>query len=179
MSLSSGNTNQLVVGSEGGESRTVRQSQSEYFEVCLPNDANLLGNMLGGHVMHLVDLCGAIAGIRHARCTVVTASIDQMTFLHPVRIGELVRLKSQVNRVFRTSMEVGVKVWVENLQSGEIRHTSSAYLTFVALDRAGNRVILPPIVPETEEEKRRFEEAAERRAYRLAFKDKTKSNPNH
>ncbi len=156
--------------------RTVRQSQSEYSEICLPNDANLLGNMLGGHVMHLVDLCGAIAGIRHARCMVVTASIDQMTFLHPIRLGELVRLKSQVNRVFRTSMEVGVKVWVENLQSGEIRHTSSAYLTFVGLDQAGNKVILPPILPETEEEQRRYEEAANRRAYRLAFKDKTRTS---
>jgi acyl-CoA hydrolase len=130
--------------------------------------------MLGGHVMHLVDLCGAIAAMRHARCPVVTASVDQMTFLHPVRLGELVRLRSQVNRVFRTSMEVGVKVWVENLHSGDIRHTSSAYLTFVAVDAAGNRVLLPQILPETEEEKRRFEEAAERRAYRLAFKDKTK-----
>jgi acyl-CoA hydrolase len=154
--------------------RTVRETQSDYYEVCLPNDANLLGNMLGGHVMHLVDLCGAIAAIRHARCTVVTASIDQMTFLHPVHIGELVCLKSQVNRVFRTSMEVGVKVWVETLQTGQLKHTSSAYLTFVALDRTGNRVILPPIVPETDQEKRRFEEAAERRAYRLAFKDRTK-----
>jgi acyl-CoA hydrolase len=156
--------------------RTVSESISEYYEVCLPNDANTLGHMLGGHVMHLVDLCGAIAAIRHARCAVVTASVDQMTFLHPVRIGELVKLKSQVNRVFRTSMEVGVKVWVENLQTGDERHTSSAYLTFVALDQAGNRVVLPPIVPETDEEKRRFDEAAERRAYRLAFKDKTQSS---
>jgi acyl-CoA hydrolase len=152
--------------------RTVRQSQSEYSEICLPNDANLLGNMLGGHVMHLVDLCGAIAGIRHARCMVVTASIDQMTFLHPIRLGELVRLKSQVNRVFRTSMEVGVKVWVENLQSDTLRHTSSAYLTFIGLDKAGGKVILPQILPETDDEKRRYAEAAERRAYRLAFKDK-------
>ena len=157
-------------------SRTVRETQSEYSEICLPNDANLLGNMLGGHVMHLVDLCGAIAAIRHARCTVVTASVDQMSFLHPVHIGELVRLKSQVNRVFRTSMEVGVKVWVENLVDGKVRHTSSAYLTFVALDRAGNRVVLPPVIPETEEERRRFEEAAQRRAYRLACKAKTREN---
>ncbi len=172
-------TSQLLVDSDSpGKVRTVRQSQSEYFEVCLPNDANLLGNMLGGHVMHLVDLCGAIAGMRHARCTVVTASIDQMTFLHPIHLGELVRLKSQVNRVFRTSMEVGVKVWVENLRTTELRHTSSAYLTFVGLDEAGNRVLLPQIVPETEEEKRRFEQAAERRAYRLAFKDRTKKNPD-
>ncbi len=156
------------------QTHTVRETASDYAEVCLPNDANLLGNMLGGHVMHLVDLCGAIAAMRHARCTVVTASIDQMTFLHPIHIGELVRLKSQVNRVFRTSMEVGVKVWVENLQSATLKHTSSAYLTFVALDRAGNRVILPQIVPETEDEKRRFEEAAKRREYRLACKDRTK-----
>jgi acyl-CoA hydrolase len=171
--MNSSDTNPSV-GETGGDTvRTVRETQSEYFEVCLPNDANLLGNMLGGHVMHLVDLCGAIAAMRHARCTVVTASIDQMTFLHPVHVGELVNLKSQVNRVFRTSMEVGVKVWVENLQSGKLQHTSSAYLTFVALDREGNRVALPPIAPETPEEKRRFEQAAERRAYRLAFKDRT------
>ncbi|HEX7363058.1 MAG TPA: acyl-CoA thioesterase [Bryobacteraceae bacterium] len=154
--------------------RKVRESQSEYSEICLPNDANMLGDMLGGHVMHLVDVCGAIAAMRHARCPVVTASIDQMTFLHPVHIGELVRLKSQVNRVFRTSMEVGVKVWVENLQTAQTRHTSSAYLTFVAIDQAGNRVLLPQIEPESAEETRRWEEAAERREYRLAFKDKTK-----
>ncbi len=167
----------LVVdpGTAGGV-RTVQQTQSDYAEICLPNDANTLGNMLGGHVMHLVDLCGAIAAMRHARCAVVTASVDQMTFLHPIRIGELVRLKSQVNRVFRTSMEVGVKVWVENLQSPSLRHTSSAYLTFVALDNAGNRVVLPAVVPETEDEERRFHEAAERRAYRLACKDKARNS---
>jgi acyl-CoA hydrolase len=156
--------------------RSVEETRSEYSEICLPNYTNMLGNMLGGHVMHLVDLCGAIAAMRHARCAVVTASIDQMTFLHPIHIGELVRLKSQVNRVFRTSMEVGVKVWVENLQTAEIRHTSSAYLTFVALDSAGNRVVLPQIVPSSEEQ-RRFEEAAERRAYRLAQKARTKNSP--
>jgi acyl-CoA hydrolase len=154
--------------------RTVRESRSDYSEICLPNSTNLLGNMLGGHVMHLVDLCGALAGMRHARGTVVTASVDQMTFLHPVHLGDLVLLKSQVNRVFRTSMEVGVKVWVENLHTTELRHMSSAYLTFVALDRAGNRVVLPPVIPETDEEKRRYNEAAERRAYRLALKDKAR-----
>jgi acyl-CoA hydrolase len=155
--------------------RTVRETQSEYAEICLPNYTNMLGNMLGGHVMHLVDLCGAIAAMRHARCAVVTASIDQMTFLHPIHIGELVRLKSQVNRVFRTSMEVGVKVWVENLQTTAIRHTSSAYLTFVALDAANNKVLLPPIEAQTEDDQRRYLQAAERRAYRLAQKDRTKS----
>jgi acyl-CoA hydrolase len=162
--------------SDANEIRTVQQSQSEYFEICLPSSTNTLGTMLGGHVMHLVDLCGAIAGIRHARAAVVTASIDQMTFLYPIHIGDLVKLKSQVNRVFRTSMEVGVKLWVENLKTGQVRHTCSAYLTFVALDEWGNRIALPPIVPETPEEKRRYEEAAERRAYRLALKAKAKEN---
>lgn len=165
-------TKRVVDPGVTGAVRTVRETQSDYAEICLPNDANTLGNMLGGHVMHLVDLCGAIAAMRHARGPVVTASVDQMTFLHPIRVGELVRLKSQVNRVFRTSMEVGVKVWIENLQLSSLLHTSSAYLTFVALDSAGNRVVLPPAIPESEEEKRRYEEAAERRAYRLASKDK-------
>jgi acyl-CoA hydrolase len=128
-------------------------------------------------VMHLVDLCGAIAATRHARGPVVTASIDQMTFLHPVRLGELVLLRSQVNRVFRSSMEVGVKVWVENLQTHEVKHTSSAYLTFVAIDRQGGRVVLPQIHPETEEDFRRYEQAAARREYRLAFRQRTASRP--
>jgi acyl-CoA hydrolase len=157
--------------------RTVAQTRSEYAEICLPNDTNMLGNMLGGHVMHLVDLCGAIAAMRHARGVVVTASVDQMTFLHPINIGELVRLESQVNRVFRTSMEVGVKVWVENLQTRQLRHNSSAYLTFVALDPAGKRVVLPQVVPTTDDDRRRFEEAADRRAYRLARKEKTAAKP--
>lgn len=162
-----------------GTGRTVSDSRSEYYEICLPNDTNMLGNMLGGHVMHLVDLCGAIAAMRHAGRPVVTASVDQMTFLQPIHVGELVRLKSQVNRVFRTSMEVGVKVWVENLLTGEVKHTSSAYLTFVAVDEKGQRVTVPAILPETEEEQRRFEQAASRRAYRLAIKAKTAEEPQH
>jgi acyl-CoA hydrolase len=148
--------------------RPVRESVSEYSEIALPNDANPLGNLLGGRVMHLVDLAGAIAASRHSRLPVVTASVDYMTFLHPVHIGQLVMLKSQVNRVFRTSMEVGVKVWVEDLHSGERRHTSSAYLTFVALGPNNQRVPVPPVLPETEEERRRYEEAGARREWRLA-----------
>ena len=128
--------------------RSVQETRSEYSEICLPNYTNMLGNMLGGHVMHLVDLFGAIAAMRHARCAVVTASIDQMTFLHPIHIGELVRLKSQVNRVFRTSMEVGVKVWVENLQTTEIRHTSSACssVRFIYGCTDGVSILLFPII---------------------------------
>ena len=153
--------------------RFVRESVSEYSEFALPNDANTLGNVLGGKVMHLVDLAGALAAARHARCAVVTASIDSMTFLHPIQIGQLIVLRSSVNRVFRTSMEVGVRVEVENLATGEIKHTSSAYLTFVALDKSGRRIVLPSVVPETGEEKRRYQEAEERRAYRLAMREKS------
>jgi acyl-CoA hydrolase len=152
--------------------RFVRESISEYSEFALPNDANTLGNVLGGKVMHLVDLAAALAAVRHSRCSVVTASVDHMSFLHPIHIGQLIVLRSSVNRVFRTSMEVGVRVEVENLVSGEIQHTSSAYLTFVALDKSGRRVAIPPVIPETEYEKRRYEDAEERRAYRLALREK-------
>jgi acyl-CoA hydrolase len=154
--------------------RPVRESASEYSEIALPNDANPLGNLLGGRVMHLVDMAGALAATRHARSPVVTASVDHMTFLHPVHIGELVILKSAVNRAFRTSMEVGVKVWVENLRTGERRHTSSAYLTFVALDDQGHPREIEPVVPETPEEQRRYEKAGSRREYRLALRSQGK-----
>ena len=154
--------------------KAVRESISEYSELALPNDANGLGNVLGGKVMHLVDLAAALAALRHARRPVVTASVDHMNFLHPVKIGQLILLKSSVNRVFRSSMEIGVKVWVEDLQTGAVRHTSSAYLTFVALDPNGQTVAIPPVIPETEDEKRRYEEAARRRDYRLEMRRKGK-----
>ena len=148
----------------------MRDSKAEYSELAMPNDANPLGSLFGGKVMALVDLAGSIAAARHARCSVVTASVDNMNFLYPVRIGELVTCYSQVNRVFKTSMEVGVKVFVENLKTGEIRHTSSAYLTFVALGSDGQRVVLPPVIPATDDEKRRFEDALMRREFRLELK---------
>jgi acyl-CoA hydrolase len=154
--------------------KAVRESISEYSELALPNDANGLGNVLGGKVMHLVDLAAALAALRHARRPVVTASVDHMNFLHPVKIGQLMLLRSSVNRVFRSSMEIGVKVWVEDLQTGAVRHTSSAYLTFVALDATGQTVPIPPVIPETEDEKRRYEEAARRRDYRLEMRRKVK-----
>jgi acyl-CoA hydrolase len=150
------------------QGKPVRESASEYSELALPNDANGLGNVLGGKVMHLVDLAGAMAAMRHARRPVVTASIDHMNFLCPIHIGQLIILWSAVNRVFHTSMEVGVKVVVEDLLSGERRHTSSAYLTFVALDEKGKPVEIPSAIPETSEELRRYQEAGKRREYRLA-----------
>jgi len=154
------------------EGSPVSASYSDYTELALMNDANSLGNLLGGKVMHLVDLAGAMAAMRHSRRAVVTASVDQMSFLHPVRIGQWVRLRSAVNRVFRTSMEVGVKVWVEDLIKGEMMHTSSAYLTFVALDAAGHPVEVRPVIPEADVEIRRFQEAGLRRDYRLSVRKK-------
>ena len=157
------------------EGKPVRESVSEYCELALPTDANGLGNVLGGKVMHLVDLAGAMAAMRHARTPVVTASVDSLHFLHPVHISELMILRSSVNRVFRTSMEVGVKVETENLITGRILHTCSAYLTFVALGEDRRATAIPPVIPETEEEKRRYREAGERREYRLALRVRSKT----
>jgi len=148
--------------------RPVRESASEMAEIVLPNDANVLNALLGGRLMHWIDLAGAMAAHRHSRQHVVTASIDHLDFLVPVRVGDFVILRSSVNRVFHTSMEVGVKVWVENYRAEESRHVSSAYLTFVAVDVNGNRLPVPPVIPETEEEKRRYGGAARRREIRRA-----------
>jgi len=152
------------------DGKPVRESISEYSELALPNDTNGLGNVLGGKVMHLVDLAAAMAALRHARKPVVTASVDSLNFIHPVRIGQLIVLRSSVNRAFRTSMEIGVHVETENLLTGEKLHTCSAYLTFVALDENKRPTAVPPVIPETEEEKRRYHEAGQRREYRLALR---------
>jgi acyl-CoA hydrolase len=157
------------------EGKAVRESASEYLELALPNDANGLGNVLGGKVMHLVDLAAAMAGMRHARQTIVTASVDSLHFLHPVHLGELIILRSSVNRVFRSSMEIGVKVMTEKLLTGERLHTCSAYLTFVAVDREGRAMAVPPVIPETEDEIRRYRQAGERREYRLAMRNRLKA----
>jgi acyl-CoA hydrolase len=157
------------------EGKPVRESQSEYSELALPIDANGLGNVLGGKVMHLVDLAGAMAAIRHARRQTVTAAVDSLHFLHPVHIGQLIILRSSVNRVFRTSMEVGVYVQTENLLTGVRLHTCSAYLTFVALDENGKATQVAPVIPETEDEKRRYREAGERREYRLALRSRQRA----
>ncbi|HEY4046650.1 MAG TPA: acyl-CoA thioesterase [Acidobacteriaceae bacterium] len=146
--------------------RRVSDSRSEMTEIVLPNDTNTLGNLLGGRLMHFIDLVGAMAAYRHARSHVVTASIDHIDFIAPVHVGDLLILKSTLNRAFRTSMEVGVKVWVENTIAGTMRHAASAYLTFVAVDSQGRRVPVPPLAPETEDDKRRYEDAGRRREHR-------------
>jgi acyl-CoA hydrolase len=150
--------------------RAVSESLSHISEMALPNDANPLGNLIGGRVMHLVDIAGAIAASRHSRRPVVTASVDYMNFLHPIRIGQMVSLNSSVNRVFNTSMEVGVKVCVEDLITGEVKHTSTAYLTFVALGEDGKPMPVAQAIPQTEEEIRRWREAGQRREWRLTMR---------
>ncbi len=154
--------------------RPVRESQSEMAEVVLPNDANPLGSLLGGRLMHFIDLAGAMAAHRHARSYVVTASMDHIDFLAPVQVGDLLLLRSSVNRAFRTSMEVGVKCFVENYIAGTTRHIASAFLTFVAVDGSGKHLPVPPVIPETDEEKRRYEDALRRRRIREQERNRQK-----
>lgn len=149
------------------EPRPVRRSRVEMTEMVLPNDANVHGSVLGGRVMHLMDMCGAIAANRHSGSGVVTALVDEIEFLHPVAVGQILVLMGSVNFASRTSMEVGVKVWSEDPRTGERKHTSSAYLTFVAVDAKGRPVDVPPVLPESEEEKRRYGQAERRREARL------------
>lgn len=155
------------------KAKPISASRSEMAEVVLPAETNLLGKLLGGHVMHLVDVVAAMAASRHANSYVVTASVDYIDFRNPINLGEIVILKAQVNRVFQTSMEVGVKVFSENALTGERKHTTTAYVTFVALDantRAPKPV--PPLILKTAEEKRRWRDAGERRKARLAMRYK-------
>ena len=146
--------------------RPVRESQSERSEIIFPGDANALGNLFGGRLMQFIDLVGAMAASRHARAITVTASMDHLDFVAPVKVGDLLILKSSVNRAFRTSMEVGVKAMVEDVRAQRLRHVSSAYLTFVAVDTTGQRIEVPQVLPETEHQQRRFEDAGRRREMR-------------
>jgi acyl-CoA hydrolase len=148
-------------------------------ELVLPNDANPLGAILGGKVMHLIDMAAAIAAQRHCRRPVVTASIDRVDFHHQVRVGQLMILQASVNHAAQTSMEVGVKVHSEDPQTGDRLHTASAYATFVALGPSGRPTPVPPVRPETEEEGRRFREAEARRGIRLAEREQRRARLRH
>lgn len=150
------------------ETRPVSASRVEMTEIVMPNDANPLGNVMGGRIMHWVDICAAVAAGRHARTPVVTASVDQIDFHRPVPVGGVVILLASVNFAGRTSMEVGVKVLCEARATGDRDHIASAYLTFVSLDpTACTPRPVPAIAPETDDERRRFEAARQRRENRL------------
>ena len=142
-------------------------SETEMVQVVLPNDANPLGYILGGTVMHLIDMAGAIAAHRHSRAPMVTAAVDGLQFLHPIRIGDLIILNARVNAAWNTSLEVEVEVFSEQTLTGKRQMTSRAYLTFVTVDRDGRRVSIPGLVLETDQDRRRAAEAEKRRAQRL------------
>src|SRR6201995_1432123 len=152
--------------SEEQQARPVSDSQWERAEAIFPADSNALGTLFGGRLMQFIDLVGAMAASRHARAFTVTASMDHLDFVAPVKVGDLLILKSSVNRAFRTSMEVGVKAMVEDIREGRFRHVSSAYLTFVAVDATGKGIEVPQVIPETEHQRRRYEDAGRRREMR-------------
>ena len=142
--------------------KTVKDTHVIMHELILPNDTNLLGNVLGGRGMHLMDMCAAMSAYKHARTAVVTASVDQMDFLAPAKMGDIMILKSSVNYTGKSSMEIGVRIESENPKTGDMYHTSSAYLTFVSLNDNGKPQGVPMVTPETDVEKRRFDEGEQR-----------------
>ena len=141
-------------------------------ELVLPNHTNQLGKLLGGQLMHWIDICAALSAAKHSNHICVTASVDRIDFHHPINLGDAVTLYASVNRTFNTSMEVGVKVFAESFLKGTRIHTNSAYLTFVSVDQNGRPVKANEIIPDTEDEKRRFEGALNRRENRLQSRKK-------
>jgi acyl-CoA hydrolase len=153
------------------------ESQTEMVQVVLPNDANPLGYILGGTVMHLIDIAGAIAGHRHTRSLLVTAAVDGLQFLHPIKVGDLIILRSRVTAAWSTSLEVEVEVFSEETLTGLRRMTSLAYLTFVAVDRQSHRLPIPGLILETKEDERRAAEAEVRRGERLKARKALEGRP--
>jgi acyl-CoA hydrolase len=153
-----------------------RDSRVTMTEIVLPSHANALGTIFGGKIMEWIDIAGAIAAGRHARRVVVTASIDALHFVNPVKVGQVVQIQASVNFAGRTSMEAGVRVDAENPVTGENTHTATAYLTFVALDEHGKPTSVPPIVPATPEDKRRYQSAMSRRESRVRLAEELKKH---
>ncbi len=149
------------------ERKTVSQSYCEVNEIVLPNHTNSLGNMMGGRLLYLMDICAAISAQRHTNRVCVTAAVDSVKFQSPIKEGEIVVIKGQVNRTFRTSMEVELNVWAENPIAQTCRKCNQAFFTFVAVDEQDKPVEAPPIHPETDEEEERYIQAAKRRELRL------------
>jgi acyl-CoA hydrolase len=146
----------------------VKDSQVIMIELVLPNDTNMLNNLLGGRLMHWMDIACAMTAAKHCNNIAVTAAVDDISFHLPIKLGNIVTMKASVNRAFNTSMEVGVKVEAEDFETGEVNHANSAYFTFVSVDRiSGKKMKVPQVIPETEEEKRRYENALERRNQRI------------
>ncbi len=149
------------------QAKPVAESQVTTTQLVLPNDTNQLGNLLGGTLMHWIDIAAAIAAQRHSGRVCVTASVDQLSFHHPIRLGEVVTLQASVNRAFRTSMEIGVRVTAHGTSTMQSRRANTAYLTFVSINEDGHPIPVPPILPAPGEEQRRYDEAQVRREERL------------
>lgn len=156
------------------EIRFVRNSVVTMTELVLPQHTNQLGNLLGGQLMHWIDICAALAAAKHSKRVCVTASVDNIDFKEPVKLGDVVTLIASVNRAFNTSVEVGVKVITENYTKAKNLHTNSAYLTFVGVDENGKPVQTFEITPESDDEKRRYEDALKRREHRLSSRTSSK-----
>ena len=154
------------------EKKSVQNTHVIMHELVLPNDTNVLGNVHGGRVMCLMDICAAMSAYKHARQPVVTASVDRLDFLAPAKKGDILILKSSVNYAHKTSMEIGVRIDAESPFTGEVRHTATAYLTFVAIDDNNKPTRISKIIPETEDEKRRYERAKNRHLIRRKERSK-------
>ena len=152
------------------KSKSVKESSVTMSQIMTPQDVNMAGNVHGGVVMKLIDTAAATVAARHTRANSVTASIDRLDFHHPIYVGDLVTLKASLNFVGRTSMEIGVRVEAENILTGEVRHTASAYLTFVSLDEEGRPTLVPPLILKSANEMRRNREAQARREVRIREK---------
>ncbi len=164
--------------SEQSKGRTPSESTVEMTNLVLPNDTNQLGNLLGGRLMHWIDIAAALAAMRHSGKVCVTASVDVINFFEPIKLGHVVRVLASVNRAFSSSMEIGVKVYREDPLHGVQVHTSSAYLTFVAIDQYGKPLQVPSITPVTSEDVRRYDEASIRRQQRLHNRELLKQARN-
>jgi acyl-CoA hydrolase len=156
------------------KSKTAKESIAMLTEIVLPNDTNSLGNLMGGRLLHWMDIASAISAMRHCGRVVVTASVNNVTFNQPIAKGEIVTLQAKVSRAFNSSMEVFIDVWVENTTTGEKKKCNEAIYTFVAVDQLGNPINVPELIPETEEEKKRFEGALRRRQLSLILAGKMK-----
>lgn len=156
------------------KSKTAKESYTIMNELVLPNDTNTLNNLMGGRLLHWMDIAAAISAQKHCNRIVVTASVDNVSFRHPIKLGDVISIEAQVTRAFNTSVEVHLTVWAQNIPSGTKVKSNEAYYTFVAIDQNGRTIQVPTLVPETDEEKKRYEEAQQRRELRLILAGKLK-----
>lgn len=153
--------------------KTVKESIITMIELVLPHYTNQLGKLLGGQLMHWIDICAALSAAKHTQQVCVTASVDKIDFIHSINLGDAVTLTANVNRVFNTSMDIGVKVYSESFREGKRIHSNTAFLTFVSVDNNGKPIKAVEVIPETDEEKKRYEEALQRRENRLKDRART------